>query len=205
MAVDVVRIRCRVVGTRVPGAGSRPLQVNPARGGLGEAQAAAPSSRGRLRSARARISFTHLVELVPYSCASARRGGVDGGGVRRRPARIPRNADEAVRKSCNTDPGAPFGTSRRMPGPEDLHDLWRRRRGVRIRQPARVPDQSAGVAGRVRRQVITVPRLHGAVVRPSQRRGDCAHQRRIRRMDRDDDGRACAGKVDDRHWRTTPP
>ena len=122
-----------------PGAGSRRLQVNPAQGGLGQASAAAGSSRCRLRSARARINFTHIVELVPYSCASARRGGVDGGGVRRRPARIARNANEAVTKSCDTDPGARFGASRRMSDPEDLRDLWWRRLGVRIRQPAGSP------------------------------------------------------------------
>ena len=98
MAVDVIRIRCPVVGTQAPGAGSPWLQVGPAQGGPGEAPLAAPSSRCPLRSARARIGFTHLVESVPYSCASARRGGVDGGGVRRRPGRIARNADEAVKE-----------------------------------------------------------------------------------------------------------
>ena len=46
------------------------------------------------------------------------------------PGASPDNAAGVVRKSCDTDPGVPFGASRRMSDPEDLRDLWRRRRGV---------------------------------------------------------------------------
>ena len=104
MAVDVIRsgVLWSRLESRAPALDA--CRLDPARGGLGDAPAAARRSRCRLRSVRARISFTHVVELVPYSCASARRGGVDGGGVRRRPGRTARNANEAVRKSCDTDP-----------------------------------------------------------------------------------------------------
>ena len=106
MAVDVIR---SVVRGRDSSPGRRlSMAVGWTRAGWTRRwPPAAPSSRGRRRSARARIRFTHLVELVPYSCASARRGGVDSGGVRRRPGRTARNANEAVRKSCDTDPRAP--------------------------------------------------------------------------------------------------
>ena len=55
-------------------------------------------------------------------------------------------------------PALPSGTSRRMPDPEDLRDLWWRRRGVRIRQPVGGPGQSPSVAARVRRRVRAEPR-----------------------------------------------
>ena len=189
MAVDVIpsRLLWSRLESRAPALDA--CRLDPAQGGLGDVPAAAPSSGCRLRSARARISFTHLVELVPYSCASALRGGLDSGGVRRRRGRIartptrlsgslaapipaPRSAHRGrcpMRKTCATCGGAGV-----------VYESGSRR----------VPDQSAGVAARVRRQVTTVSRLHGAVARPSQRRGDCAHQRR---MDRADDGRPAQG------------
>ncbi len=107
MAIDVIRsgVLWSRLESRAPAFDA--CRLGPARGGLGDAPAAARTSRCRLRSARARINFTHVVELVPYSCASARRGGVDGGGVRRRPGRTARNANETVRQSCDTDPRAP--------------------------------------------------------------------------------------------------
>ena len=137
MAIDVIRsgVLWSRLESRAPAFDA--CRLGPARGGLGDAPAAARTSRCRLRSARARINFTHVVELVPYSCASARRGGVDGGGVRRRPGRTARNANEAVRKSCDTDPRAPVRHLEADADPEDLRDLWGCRRGVRIRQPVR--------------------------------------------------------------------
>ncbi len=201
MAIDVIRsgVLWSRLESRAPAFDA--CRLGPARGGLGDAPAAARTSRCRLRSARARINFTHVVELVPYSCASARRGGVDGGGVRRRPGRTARNANEAVRKSCDTDPRAPVRHLEADADPEDLRDLWGRRRGVRIRQPvtggAASPPASPRASGAgcgPNRDGMALWRDHGNGVP----RGDCVQQRR---MDRDDDGRACAGKVDDRHRR----
>ena len=175
-------------------------RLGPARGGLGDAPAAARRSRCRLRSARARINFTHVVELVPYSCASARRGGVDGGGVRRRPERSARNANEAVRKSCDTDPRAP------------VRHIQADARSGRLARSVVAPAWCANpAAGGGPASPPASPRASGAGCGPNRDgmalwrdhrngvpRGDCAQQRR---MDRDDDGRACAGKVDDRHRR----
>ena len=80
MAVDVIRSGVRRSQLESPGAGSPCLQVGPAQGGFEDAPPAAPSSRCGLRSAGARIGFTHIVQVVPYSCSLARRGGVDGAG-----------------------------------------------------------------------------------------------------------------------------
>ena len=168
MAVDLIRSRLlwSRLESRAPALDA--CRLDPAQGGLGDAPTAAPRSRCRLRSGES--GSTHLVELVPYSCASAHRGGLDSGGVRRRPGRIARNANEVVRKSCDTDRVPPFGTSRRMPDPEDLCDLWRRRRGVRTRQPAGSPTRPPASPRASGAGVRAEPRRHGAVARSSQRR-----------------------------------
>ena len=74
MAVDVIRSGVRWSQLESPDAGASCLQVGPAQGGFGDARPAAPSSRCGLRSAGARIGFTHIVQVVPYSCSLARRG-----------------------------------------------------------------------------------------------------------------------------------
>ena len=201
MAVDVIRsgVLWSRLESRAPAFDA--CRLGPARGGLGDAPAAARRSRCRLRSARARINFTHVVELVPYSCASARRGGVDGGGVRRRPGRTARNANEAVRKPCDADPRAPVRhieadarsrkTCATCGGAGVVCES-----GSRWGAPASPPasPRASGAGCGPNRDGMALWRDHGNGVP----RGDCAQQRR---MDRDDDGRACAGKVDDRHGR----
>ena len=119
--------------------------------------------------------------------------GVDPGARPEMPTRLSESLATPI-------PALPSGTSRRMPDPEDLRDLWWRRRGVRIRQPVWAPasppasPRASGAGCGPNRDGMALWRDHGNGV-PG---GDCAQQRR---MDRDDDGRACAGKVDDRHGR----
>ena len=171
VAVDVIRsgVLWSRLESRAPAFDAR--RLGPARGGLGDAPAAARTSRCRLRSARARINFTHVVELVcrivarPHAGAASMAAafGVDPGAPPEMPTRLSVGLATPI-------PALPSGTSRRMPDPEDLRDLWWRRRGVRIRQPVGGPGESASVAARVRRRVRAEPRRHGAVARSWQRR-----------------------------------
>ena len=199
MAVDLIRSRLlwSRLESRAPALDA--CRLDPAQGGLGDAPAAAPRSRCRLRSgesASPTSSSSCRIVARPHAGAAsiAAACGVDPGAPPETPTRLSGSLATPI-------PALPSGTSRRMPDPEDLRDLWRRRRGCANPaagggSPASPPasPRASGAGCGPNRDGMARWRDH----RNGVPRGDCAQQRR---MDRDDDGRACAGKVDDRHGR----
>ena len=162
MAVDVIRIRCPVVVTRVAGAGSRCLQVGPAQRGLGEALPAA-GSRCRLR----------VVDLARPRFRRRARGR-PGSQRRARSDEVVRRLGHLAAGVAAAQPRSALSSHRRV---RRCRDGQRRRAGPGLRKcgsPPTVFFSDAHLGWR-----LCASTAHG----PQRRRP------------------ACAGKVDDRHWR----
>ena len=204
MAVDVIRFPCPVVATRVPGAGSPCLQVGPAQGGLGDAPAASPKSLLPPGLRGARIRFTHAVQVVPYSCSSARRGGVDGGGIRRRPSahrpKRQRGSQEVLRRR----PGAPVRRTKA--------DARSERLARPVVRPAWCANPAAGGGPRTgpwRRHARPAPGAGrsatawrcGAIIATASRVAIVRINDAWTATTTAGPVQTCAGKVDDRQWK----